>query len=82
MTTHTVMTHVPMQADEEWLSTPSILAQGSGVSLAKITDGTPTPTMGVDPLCAALPKGAYEDLGANDPNALDFAFRWLIRFPS
>ena len=69
------------QSDAEWLATPSVLA--SGVSLVKATDGTPaTPAPGVDPLRAALPMGAYEELGANDPNALDFAFRWLIRFPA
>lgn len=77
MTTHTVMTHVPTQSDEEWLSTPSIL--GTGVSLVKITDGTPV----AHPVClaldATLPRGQRRGLDRNDLRALSRVFGTLAR---
>lgn len=91
MTAQTVMPHVPVQSDEEWLATPCILAQGSGVSLTKITDRPNGAVMitsvgeedyrvflSLD-VAHRLPRGQRRGMDRNDLRALSRVFHTLSR---
>lgn len=87
MSAHTVMTHALTQSDAEWLSIPSVLAQG--VSLAKASD-LPSGVvmiasvgqedylarMRVD-VAHGLPIGQIGGMDRNDLHALSRVFRTL-----